>query len=214
MDNVGVLLFLVGAVGTWYFIKKKPDKNNRNISIGLLAVGIALIVIFTEDTEEVATESSEAKVEQAESSSSEVENQASSEVVEESSEELSEVVEETTDWVETNELIAEHIELNKGWALGTIDENGNPIENGEPNPDYRNWLYVNNLTVDNSGAILNVTADFQDLSEMEKNALASAAQGIVMSYGGEPRRTFLEVRNGDTLYGSSKILDTTEFKWQ
>lgn len=59
MDNVGVLLFLVGAVGTWYFIKKEKDAQKRNISIGLILLGFLLIGIFGEpsDTEQATPES-------------------------------------------------------------------------------------------------------------------------------------------------------------
>ena len=68
MDNVGVLLFLVGAVGTWYFIKKKKDTQKRNISIGILVIGISLVGIFS-DTSEVEQSTVESTVESTISSS-------------------------------------------------------------------------------------------------------------------------------------------------
>lgn len=68
MDNVGVLLFLVGAVGTWYFIKKKKDTQKRNISIGILVIGISLVGIFS-DTSEVEQPTVESTVESTISSS-------------------------------------------------------------------------------------------------------------------------------------------------
>ena len=68
MDNVGVLLFLVGAVGTWYFIKKKKDTQKRNISIGILVIGISLVGIFS-DTNEVEQSTVESTVESTLSSS-------------------------------------------------------------------------------------------------------------------------------------------------
>lgn len=68
MDNVGVLLFLVGAVGTWYFIKKKKDTQKRNISIGLILLGFLLIGIFS-DTSEVEQTTVESTVESTMSSS-------------------------------------------------------------------------------------------------------------------------------------------------
>ncbi|HJF87086.1 MAG TPA: hypothetical protein K8V88_06580 [Companilactobacillus farciminis] len=139
---------------------------------------------------------------------------SSSEVVEVSStiESTTESSEESSEWKDVNDQIAQHIEDNKGWALGTLDRDGNPIDNGEPNPEYANWLYVQSIIADDSGAVMDVTADFKGLSEDEKNSLASAAQGIVASYSGEPR-AFLEISNGGNAYGHSKILDNTEFKW-
>lgn len=68
MDNVGVLLFLVGAIGTWYFIKKKKDTQKRNISIGILVIGISLVGIFS-DTSEVEQSTVESTVESTLSSS-------------------------------------------------------------------------------------------------------------------------------------------------
>ena len=68
MDNVGVLLFLVGAVGTWYFIKKKKDTQKRNISIGLILLGFLLVGIFS-DTSEVEQSTVESTVESTISSS-------------------------------------------------------------------------------------------------------------------------------------------------
>lgn len=62
MDDLGVLLFLVGAVGTWYFIKKKKDTQKRNISIGLILLGFLLIGIFS-DTSEVEQSTVESTVE-------------------------------------------------------------------------------------------------------------------------------------------------------
>ena len=155
--------------------------------------------------------SNETKEETKESSSTSSEQVAESSTTVETTS-TTETTENEDGWKEVNDQIAQHIEDNKGWAMGTLDENGNEIEDGEPNPDYALWMYVNSLVVDDRGAFLNVTADFKDFTESEKNELASAAQGIVSAYGGEPR-TFLEVRNGEESYGGSKALDTTEFKW-
>ena len=167
------------------------------------------------EKEETAKNSTEETTVASSTESSETVEESSSEVIESSTTTVESTVKSSemdANWKDVNDLIAQHIEDNKGWALGTIDENGNPIENGEPNLEYANWLYVQSITADGSGGIMNVTADFQGLSETEKNNLASAAQGIVSSYSNEPR-AFLEVRNGENAYGHSKILDNTEFKW-
>ncbi|OJG43693.1 hypothetical protein RV02_GL002077 [Enterococcus gilvus] len=52
------LIFIVGCIGTWYFIKKKQNKKNRNISIGLIVLSILLMSIFpTSDSKESAKSS-------------------------------------------------------------------------------------------------------------------------------------------------------------
>lgn len=55
MANLGTLLVILGGIGIWYFIKKKKDPNKRNISIGLLVIGFALVGIFGEKSEENVT---------------------------------------------------------------------------------------------------------------------------------------------------------------
>ncbi|AOF49050.1 putative uncharacterized protein [Tetragenococcus halophilus subsp. halophilus] len=36
-------LFLLGIIGTWYFVKKRPNKQYRNISLGIALVAAVLI---------------------------------------------------------------------------------------------------------------------------------------------------------------------------
>ena len=49
---------------------------------------------------------------------------------------------------EINANIAEHMEQNRGFALGTLDSNGEPTEDGEPNPDFSYALFIHELTYD------------------------------------------------------------------
>lgn len=113
----------------------------------------------------------------------------------------------------TNEQLEEHLLQNKGWALGTIDENANEIENGTPNIDYANWLYVSSITYDGQNVEVQVTADFKDFSETDKNEIASSAQGMTSSYANLSSRPFVTISNGDTVYGRSKVLSVNEYKW-
>lgn len=112
-----------------------------------------------------------------------------------------------------NNEAAEHLKLNQGWAYGTIDENGNPTDNGEPNPEYTPWLFVHSIKYDGSNIDVKVTADFLELYDSEKDSLASSIQGVVMSYGSLDERPHLYVYNGENSYGGSKILSSNEFKW-
>ncbi|MGH1649188.1 hypothetical protein ABE945_15555 [Enterococcus gilvus] len=58
MNTVFTLIFIVGCIGTWYFIKKKQNKKNRNISIGLIVLSILLMSIFpSSDSKESAKSS-------------------------------------------------------------------------------------------------------------------------------------------------------------
>ncbi|MCF1684271.1 hypothetical protein LQF67_01590 [Tetragenococcus halophilus] len=56
MDYLFTIVFIAAAVGIWYFIKKSPNKKNRNISIALLVVSSLLVYVFADDeTKEEAT---------------------------------------------------------------------------------------------------------------------------------------------------------------
>lgn len=123
----------------------------------------------------------------------------------------------SSDCSETNEIsqyIDQHLKDNQGWASGTIDENGNPIENGQPNPDYANWLYVQSIKYDGTNIDVQVTSDFQSLSDEEKADLASSSQGIVMSYADLTTRPHIYFYNGENSLGGSKVLSATDFKWK
>ena len=38
METVFTLVFIIGCIGAWYFIKRSPNKRNRNISFGLITL--------------------------------------------------------------------------------------------------------------------------------------------------------------------------------
>lgn len=113
---------------------------------------------------------------------------------------------------EINNMISSHLEDNKGWALGTIDENGNETNDGEANPDYQKWLFVNAVEYTGNDIEVQVTEDFKTLSETEKNELASSAQGMVMSYADENRLS-VYFFNGEESLGGSKMLDKNDYSW-
>lgn len=117
------------------------------------------------------------------------------------------------DLKETNKLIEQHLKENQGWALGTIDNNGNPTEDGEPNIEYANWLYVRSIKYTGDSVEVQVTADFKALTKKEKNTIASSIQGIVMSYGLLESRPSIYIYNGENAYGNSKLLSPSEYTW-
>lgn len=56
MDTLFTLVFIIGCIGVWYFIKKNPNKKNRNISIGLIIVSAIIVGITSPSQEKVANE--------------------------------------------------------------------------------------------------------------------------------------------------------------
>lgn len=114
---------------------------------------------------------------------------------------------------DVNKELANDLSLNQGWANGTIDNNGNPTETGTPNPNYKNWIYVQKITYDGQNIEMQVTSDFLSLDETEKNNLASAAQGSTMASAALEDRPHIYVYNGDNSYGGSRVLSANEYKW-
>lgn len=43
MANLFTLIFIISCVGIWYFIKKSPNKKNRNIAIGVALISVLII---------------------------------------------------------------------------------------------------------------------------------------------------------------------------
>ena len=239
MDMLASLVFIAGCVGTWYFIKKKPNKKNRNISIGLIVLSLLIIGVFSPNDEtdkdsKDANSAAEQNTKESSLSSSEIQESKSKEEAEEKlrieqsqsreaeqqrvkeskeAEKAAKKQEEEQKYAETNALIDQDLKLNQGWAMGTIDRNGNPTSAGTPNPDYTNWMYVQSIKYDGSDIDMQVTADFQTLSESDKDSLASSAQGIVMSNEALDTRPHIYVYNGENSYGGSRILSANEFKW-
>lgn len=233
---LGILMFLVSIV--WLVLSLLKRKGVKKPLIAIVA-GFLLFVVgvsIDSDAEESSTDEITSSVQSTKNDeSAEVkENDSSAKVskqekkekdtTEKTSEEYKEVKKESdTDKSKTendaeldeiNKEIATHIEQNKGWALGTIDENANPIDDGTPNSDYANWLYVNSIIYDGTDIEVQVTADFKSLSTDEKNSLASSAQGITTSYASlldsKPHVYFY---NGENAYGGSKVLSATDYKW-
>lgn len=57
MTTLFTLVFILSCVCIWFFAKKRPDKRNRNISIGIAVVSFVVVAIVgppTEDEETVA----------------------------------------------------------------------------------------------------------------------------------------------------------------
>lgn len=113
-----------------------------------------------------------------------------------------------------NQDLALHLSDSQGWASGTIDENGNPIENGTPNPDYELWMYVKSITFDGVAVEVDVLADFQNFSEADKEEIASSAQGMGHVYADLKKVPPVVIKNGQTIYGESKVFNRNSYTWK
>lgn len=116
-----------------------------------------------------------------------------------------------------------NLQQNRGFAMGTLDEDGNPTDNGTPNPDF-NWaLFIYGIQYAENGITISVTEDFIVLPEHERDQIIRKAQNISMIHiarvknlSGEQQvkaRPFATVMLGNDTIGRSKLLDITDFKW-
>lgn len=120
---------------------------------------------------------------------------------------------DTGDYSEINARLQENLELFRGWAFGTLDSNGNPVENGEPFPEYVIWAFIYDMTYDGSELAVQVRGDFLDFSEDEKNWLAENAQSSARAQLKDKdfKPPFTTIYNGNIIYGRSRAFDVTEF---
>lgn len=216
--------FTIAVIAIWYFSKKDPNKRNRNIAV-VVAVfsffGILLSVGGGEEPEvAVEPETKEVEVVEEEEEPEEVEEpEEIEEVAEEDSEEENQ---SDINLDEINAEIAKYMEERRGFALGTLDSNGEPTENGEPNPDFSYALFIHELTYDGDNLEMQTDAGFMTLTDEERNLVARRAQSIAGNVIGPhedwdhtnyQRGLFLTILNGDNALGHSRVLDVTEFKW-
>lgn len=230
MEAVLVFLFIGSCIGIWYFIKKKPNKKKRNISLGLLALSTILISIYPTSEEKTAskkpvTTSETTSISKEKESSSIVMSKSeapSSESIESSSE--SEIQSNTGNYDAINAEIATHLSENQGFATGTLDANGNPTENGTPNPNF-NWsLVVDRIEYAGTDGINVYVSDaFTQLSDDEKRQVAQTAQNAASAYIGPAENwddkkyqqgIFTAIKNGGKTVGRSTAFDLKEFKWK
>lgn len=230
ISNVFAFMFLICVVGIWYFIKKNPDKKLRNYSIVGLIFSMFIVGVTTPINKQENAKPNKQKTElknddSSESSTTKNDSKENEKKIKESSEETKsskvtkESIKESSSankdkkYASVNKDIEQYLKENQGWATGSIDENAKPIENGTPNPNYANWLYVHSIEYTGKDVEMQVTADFNELSAAEKDNLASSAQGIVMACANLTERPHIYVYNGENSYGGSKILSANEFNW-
>ena len=190
---VGFILFVVAIVMLVInAIKKRTLKN----PVILMIVGIVLffVGVFTFSGDKKETNSSDSKT-------SETTTVSSSEKKDSDA--------------ETNKLIANDLQQDLGWALGKLDSDGNPTENGTPNEDFAWAVFVEKVEIVEDGTQLNVyvTPEFTSLNDESKSKIISSAQNMASVYTDNAEKLFTVVYQGNKQIGSSTILDKSEFKF-
>lgn len=122
-----------------------------------------------------------------------------------------------------NKELKKYLKENKGFAEGTLDENGNPTTNGTPNPDFDYATYVDKITINKSKqANVYFNAKITDLSLDELDEIStrvsSMINGCLMENGRitndeYKQGTFLSFYYGKKAIGHSKLSNYKTFKW-
>lgn len=122
-----------------------------------------------------------------------------------------------------NAEIADTLDEDKGFADGSLDENGNPTENGTPNPEFAGYLTIDNMAYNDSDMLtIQVNSLFLTLSDDDKKTAINQAQNMAVVATGNHKKLNVEEYNdkpytavhyGTKSVGRSKITNTADFKW-
>lgn len=198
--------------------KKKGGFLNKIFSIICIFVLIGIIADFNKNrgssstTSEIKSTTLEEVANSNEDESSEATENDYDNKYELTSQQLSDV----------NDYIIASLEEDQGFALGKLDENGNPTENGTPDEDYSYSLFINSLSFEENGVLVaQVNPDFMNLSEDMRTEIGNILQGkaqtaLLLKADIDPMEigsTFLSFRNGAKILGHSKMTNASEFTW-
>lgn len=120
-----------------------------------------------------------------------------------------------------NDKLMKSLTEDQGFANGTLDENGNPTQNGTKNPQY-NWAtHVERLLWRDDNIEVYI-ADADQLSNAQLTTIAQSAQSAATSVLYDNGKiddskvsdgVFTTVYSGNEAIGHSKVFSPKEFKW-
>lgn len=120
-----------------------------------------------------------------------------------------------------NSKLSDELALDQGWANGTLDNNGNPVQNGEHHSQY-NWAtHVERLLWRDDNIEVYI-ADADQLSNAQLTTIAQSAQSAATSVLYDNGKiddskvsdgVFTTVYSGNKAIGHSKVFSPKEFKW-
>lgn len=122
-----------------------------------------------------------------------------------------------------NKALKKALKEDQGFATGKLDENGNPTDNGTPNPKFDYATYVNSLKYQSSGAVkVKMNDKLTSLNTAQMDEIAHNVQGLVDSTlmieevitpEDTTKGVYLNFYYGKRAIGHSKLSDHKEFKW-
>ena len=129
---------------------------------------------------------------------------------------------DTNDESKINAAIAKDLKLDKGWADGSLDEDGNPTDNGTPQDDFAWAVFIEKIEYSSDNLRIYVNNGFKNLNDNERqvaieSAMRASYSGINKYKKMEQEQIksglYTEIYMGDTSIGHSKISNHSQFSW-
>ena len=224
MEKVGILLvsIVLAALIVWKLVLPDYHKKKyvRMVLWSILALGFVSAGIQgpTPADKKAASSSSAQSSSKAKSSSAKESSTKTSSSKKESSTKTSSSKKKSDS---INDKLMKSLTEDQGWANGTLDKDGNPVQNGEKFPQF-NWAtHVQKILWKDNGIEIYIY-DADNLTESQLTTIAqsaqSAATATLLTEGKISDKESVQgihttVYSGNNVIGHSKAFSPKEFKW-
>lgn len=224
MEKVGILLvsIVLAALIVWKLVLPDYHKKKyvRMVLWSIFALGLVSAGIQgpTPADKKAASSSSAQSSSKAKSSSKKESSTKTSSSRKESSTKTSSSKKKSDS---INDKLMKSLTEDQGWANGTLDKDGNPVQNGEKFPQF-NWAtHVQKILWKDNGIEVYIY-DADNLTESQLTTVAqsaqSAATATLLTEGKISDKESIQgihttVYSGNNVIGHSKVFSPKEFKW-
>ena len=224
MEKVGILLvsIVLAALIVWKLVL--PDYHKKKyvrmvlwsiFALGLVSAGIQGPI----PADKKAASSSSAQSSSKAKSSSKKESSAKTSSSKKESSTKTSSSKKKSDSI--NDKLMKSLTEDQGWANGTLDKDGNPVQNGEKFPQF-NWAtHVQKILWKDNGIEIYIY-DADNLTESQLTTIAQSAQSAAtatlltegkISDNESTQGVHTTVYSGNEVIGHSKVFSPKEFKW-
>lgn len=224
MEKVGILLvsIVLAALIVWKLVLPDYHKKKyvRMVLWSILALGFVSAGIQgpTPADKKAASSSSAQSSSKAKSSSAKESSAKTSSSKKESSTKTSSSKKKSDS---INDKLMKSLTEDQGWANGTLDKDGNPVQNGEKFPQFIWATHVQKILWKDNGIEVYIY-DADNLTESQLTTIAqsaqSAATATLLTEGKISDKESVQgihttVYSGNNVIGHSKAFSPKEFKW-
>ena len=224
MEKVGILLvsIVLAALIVWKLVLPDYHKKKyvRMVLWSIFALGLVSAGIQgpTPADKKAASSSSAQSSSKAKSSSKKESSAKTSSSKKESSTKTSSSKKKSDS---INDKLMKSLTEDQGWANGTLDKDGNPVQNGEKFPQFIWATHVQKILWKDNGIEVYIY-DADNLTESQLTTIAqsaqSAATATLLTEGKISDKESVQgihttVYSGNNVIGHSKAFSPKEFKW-